>query len=219
MPGTPTSLPDPLLASLPRSSPAPPAALQTPGYTPVGFCGSEPPVCLPVSSCGHSPPSSAPTLALTVLNTGGDQAASTAALSMAKPWALQAFLEHSTSSYHRGDTCPISEPCCYSPVSLPPTHSPVQGADPHSVRPHPPRPAHSSHLRRGPPAGLPGCLGDLDAALHVFKTDSHHVIIPAEPEQSGKGRGSIGLVWALSLGPRPSTGCSSPPCDFPLGEL
>uniref|UniRef100_A0A2K5U5K5 Enoyl-[acyl-carrier-protein] reductase, mitochondrial n=1 Tax=Macaca fascicularis TaxID=9541 RepID=A0A2K5U5K5_MACFA len=61
-------------------------------------------------------------------------------------------------------------------------HSPVQGADPHTVRSHPPRPTHSPCLLPGPAAGLPVCFGSLHEALHVFKADSHHVIIPKEPE-------------------------------------
>ncbi|XP_063487573.1 enoyl-[acyl-carrier-protein] reductase, mitochondrial isoform X8 [Symphalangus syndactylus] len=60
--------------------------------------------------------------------------------------------------------------------------APVQGADPHPVRSHPPRPAHSPSLLPGPAAGLPVCLGSLHEALRIFKADSHHVIIPKELE-------------------------------------
>uniref|UniRef100_A0A8C0PQJ8 Enoyl-[acyl-carrier-protein] reductase, mitochondrial n=2 Tax=Canis lupus familiaris TaxID=9615 RepID=A0A8C0PQJ8_CANLF len=67
-------------------------------------------------------------------------------------------------------------------VGLSPHNCPVQGADPHAVRSHRPRPAHSARLLRGPTAGLRACLGSLNAALRVFEADSHHVLIAEELE-------------------------------------
>lgn len=69
------------------------------------MCLSHHPAC--PQFLGHSPCSSIPTLALTVLKTGGDQAASTAALSVAKPWALQAFLSSAPAP-----TRYLPQPCC-----------------------------------------------------------------------------------------------------------
>lgn len=69
---------------------------------------------------------------------------------------------------------PSSRPPPTSP-GPPTSHRPVQGADPHTLRSHPPRPTHGPRLLRGPAAGLPACPRSVHTALRVFKADSHHV--------------------------------------------
>lgn len=129
-----------------------------------------------------------------------NQAASTTSLPLGKPGLLRLSWSLGPAPATRGGPwcvllCPATTPRLTSSTS----HSPVQGADSHAVRSHQPRPAHSPRLLRGPTAGLPACLGSFDAALRVFKADSHHVLITEEPERGGRGDRSAGLVSGTSV--------------------
>lgn len=188
--------------SLPCASSSCPASVLLPlplfrtlGYTLVRFCGSEPSsplLCLPTSSWGHSPRSSV----LPRQEPGCLHNLPT----LGQAWLLRLSWSLAPAPATRGGPwcvllCPATTPHLTSSTS----HSPVQGADSHAVRSHQPRPAHSPCLLRGPTAGLPACLGSLDAALRVFKADSHHVLIAEEPERGGRGDRSAGLVSGASV--------------------
>ena len=143
------------------------APFRTPSYTQSGSVALSlsATTLLPVSSwgrCLHP----IPTPALTVLNQAGTRPPPQ------PPPPCQAL----TSGCGAGlpGARPQLPPTSHLP-GPPISPRPVQGADPHALRSHPPRPTHGPRLLRGPAAGLPVCPRSVHAALRVFKADSHHV--------------------------------------------